>query len=757
MNLALCKRGHKKHESRMVMETNGQAEGQYFLKSKALDYFCNYLRQYKRMIYNQDFFKIIEESLDKDEVVAAFRRSIPEGSVPSTILLGGTWDEMVSRNNTREILEDFWVIKNTRAITRAVILELVEIIRAQLELERGGRDHFSERFNELCGLFKLSEIEGNVMLLCHLLSAKILEPPIQNQTTDKFRKLDKLMPWLETSAHLVRQAVGADQKLRKYNCIDDDLVFNPELNDFLYGWTNEPLASNFYMRAKGEALPWAFHGALAEKHGAILKDLILHRNPKRGLHILLYGAPGAGKTSFAKSLATELGLTCYGIVQDVKNDKTSRTCSTPDFRFGALRICDSHVDSTKSLLIVDEADEMLKGFLGGGGLLFALLGGESTASGDKGLLNSVLDEIKTPCIWIANTPARMLDPSSRRRFDYSIRFDKLTFDQRRSIWKNNVEKFKLEGLFPAELQDKLADKYEVSAGGITLVLQNLADLKPEASECEKWVEKLMAPHCELLGIQTDNSKLRPAADYSLEGLNIQGDIPLEQMVEAVRRFQAESKEGADGGIDRPRMNLLLSGAPGTGKTEFVKYLGSALKTKIVVKMGADLLDMYVGGTEQNIRRAFEEAEAEKAILFLDEIDGLLQNREQAVRSWEVTQVNELLHRLENFNGVMIGATNFTKNLDPAVVRRFTFKLEFRYLDEAGKVLFYERMFRAKLSPTESKWLVGIPDLAPGDFRTVRQGLHYLGKGITNEDRLAALERESQAKGHNRYTTKKIGF
>ncbi|NCC94343.1 MAG: hypothetical protein EOM10_13845, partial [Opitutae bacterium] len=84
--------------------------------------------------------------------------------------------------------------------------------------------------------------------------------------------------------------------------------------------------------------------------------------------------------------------------------------------------------------------------------------------------------------------------------------------------------------------------YEVSAGGISLVLKNLADVKPEAAECEKWVEKLLAPHCELLGIQTDKSKWMPAADYSLEGLNIQGDIPLERVVEAIRRFlnQAES-------------------------------------------------------------------------------------------------------------------------------------------------------------------------------------------------------------------------
>ena len=54
-------------------------------------------------------------------------------------------------------------------------------------------------------------------------------------------------------------------------------------------------------------------------------------------------------------------------------------------------------------------------------------------------------------------------------------------------------------------------------------------------------------------------------------------------------------------------------------------------------------------------------------------------------------------------------------------------------------------------------LAGIPDLAPGDFRTVRQGMYYLGGNAKNGDRLAALERESETKGKNRYSTKKIGF
>ena len=114
--------------------------------------------------------------------------------------------------------------------------------------------------------------------------------------------------------------------------------------------------------------------------------------------------------------------------------------------------------------------------------------------------------------------------------------------------------------------------------------------------------------------------------------------------------------------------------------------------------------------------------------------------------------------MENFKGVMIGATNFSANLDAAILRRFTFKIEFDYLDGEGKRLFFERMFGAELSPAETEKLAAIPRLAPGDYRTVRQSFFYLGNDVTNGERLAALERESAAKSGNRFAVRsKVGF
>lgn len=93
--------------------------------------------------------------------------------------------------------------------------------------------------------------------------------------------------------------------------------------------------------------------------------------------------------------------------------------------------------------------------------------------------------------------------------------------------------------------------------------------------------------------------------------------------------------------------------------------------------------MYVGQTEAQIAEAFDEAERTRSILFFDEADSFLRDRSGAMQGHEVSQVNEILTRMENFKGIFIAATNFDSSLDAASRRRFALKLGFGYLKPDG--------------------------------------------------------------------------
>jgi len=720
----------------------------HWKESKALGFFLNFISNHKGDIRDNDAFELVASLRSDLEWIEMINKAFPKNTIKRMQKWTDRSDRLDFADGKQEFLREIWAADFARNRLRKLLTTVVSEEMEKCPIEKYASEPFAQKVGELQQTLKLSDFETNVLLVLAFLRNNLLCLGFRRH--NQLDNQEFVAKCLDCDVGLVREALRSDHKIRRYDCVDDELDFNGDLFSFLCGVSEEPLTNSYYSRCQDETLPWDFYGSLSEKHGNMLKRIISSANENTPTNILLYGAPGTGKTSFAKTLAAELKRDCYIVSQDVSMKDDPSSCSSPEHRFGALHICAEQVDPANSLIIVDEADDMLRGHVS----LFALLNGGRETTGDKGLLNSVLDTVRVPTIWITNTPAEALDESSRRRFDYSIRFDPLNTTQRLAIWRNNVSKMKLEHLLTDAMQRKFAASYPVSAGGITLTLQNIAKLSPQPDEVESLVEKLMAPHCELLDISQNNDKLLPAKDYSLEGLNIKGNLALDRIVDAIRNFQ----QGNGDTVDRPRMNLLLSGAPGTGKTEFVKYLGSVLNTKIVVKMGSDLLDKYVGGTEKNIRRAFDEAEAEHAILFLDEIDGLVQSRERSVHTWEVTQVNELLHCMENFNGVMIGATNFSANLDSAVLRRFTFKLEFDYLDEAGKKLFFERMFHTMLTPEEYHELAMISKLTPGDFRTVRQSFFYLGGQTTNKDYIAALARESEVKNSNKYAPKsRIGF
>lgn len=183
----------------------------------------------------------------------------------------------------------------------------------------------------------------------------------------------------------------------------------------------------------------------------------------------------------------------------------------------------------------------------------------------------------------------------------------------------------------------------------------------------------------------------------------------------------------------------------------------------------ELHSKWVGETEKNIAAAFAQAEAGRSVLFIDEADSFLWGREGATASWQVSEVNEFLCRMERFQGILVCATNFMDRFDRAAVRRFSMKVRFDWLAPEGKRAFWDcilapllggdEQYRAERLPEgERRILERIPKLAPGDFKVVRQRFALQEtQELTARRLLEELEQEVRYKTSDGGSHRPIGF
>ena len=154
------------------------------------------------------------------------------------------------------------------------------------------------------------------------------------------------------------------------------------------------------------------------------------------------------------------------------------------------------------------------------------------------------------------------------------------------------------------------------------------------------------------------------------------------------------EEYAKYGITIPN-GILFYGPPGCGKTFFAKCLAEEIGVECMILTPASLKSKYVNATQENIAKMFKEAEKKAPIVvFIDEIDELLPNRESNdIHEMSKSAVNEFLAQMDQTaeKGILIiGATNFPNNIDPAALRSGRMEKKFYIAPpdfEARKAMF----------------------------------------------------------------------
>ena len=411
------------------------------------------------------------------------------------------------------------------------------------------------------------------------------------------------------------------------------------------------------------------------------------------MNILLHGPPGTGKTEFCKVLAERLDASLYSVGEsDDGGDEPVR-----GERLQELRLAQRLLAGNRgSLLLFDEMEDLLSDPFPAWGLFGPFSRMAQRNTGSKVFMHRLLEAAPTPTLWTMNSP-RGVSETILRRMMFAFELRRPTPRVRARIWTRELARHGIEA--GSEEVFALAREFEATPGvgaGATAA----AGLAGGGIDAVRHGVRSLS---RVLGCE------RPP-----QGPPLRFDLGLIQAdTDPVALAESLVRDDADRGF-----SLCLQGPPGTGKSAFARYLAERLGLEVLQKRASDLLSKWVGETEQQIAAAFAEARDAGAFLIFDEADSLLADRRGAHRSWEVSQVNEMLTWMESHPLPFACTTNFAEHLDPATLRRFVFKVRLDYLAPEQ----VEAAFRAYFAlpppagsptlppsrPATSRWCTGRP-------------------------------------------------
>ena len=463
---------------------------------------------------------------------------------------------------------------------------------------------------------------------------------------------------------------------------------------------------------------------------SLLRNAVQRKEP--GVNVLLYGPPGTGKTELAKVVAQAAGLELFEVEYA---DRDGNSLSGRD-RYRSLQIAQVFLKgSAQAALLFDEVEDVFPPNSSEAAQLLAraeqVAAPASGSVSGKAWVNQILESNPVPTLWVTNR-IEQIDPAFRRRFAYHLELKSPPPGAREGLVRKTLQGVSVSDAFVA----RLTGRKGLTPAQIRTAVRFAGLATSEQASLESLIERQLKNADLALGNHAAHAGLRVSVTtYDLAMLNVETRFELPRVVQALK--------------SRGHGTLCFYGAPGTGKTALAEHIARSLERPLLVKQASDLMSKYVGETEQHMAAMFREAEAEKAVLLLDEADSFLQDRRGAQRTYEVTEVNEMLQGMERYNGIFICTTNLLDRIDQAALRRFTFKIRFKPLtaDQRETMFVTEALAgrREALTPPLSTRLQRLEQLCPGDFAAVKRQVEILATSFSAEEFLAQLEAEHRIK------------
>ena len=473
---------------------------------------------------------------------------------------------------------------------------------------------------------------------------------------------------------------------------------------------------------------------------ALLRNAVARKEP--GVNVLLYGPPGTGKTELAKVAAQAAGLELYEVEYA---DRDGNSLSGRD-RYRSLQISQVFLKgSSRVALLFDEVEDVFPPISTEAAQLMARMDtGDGAPTGSvsgKAWVNQLLETNPVPVIWVTNR-IEQIDLAFRRRFQYHLELKSPPPGAREALVGRALAGVAVDGAFSA----RLAGRRGLTPAQIRTAVK-FAQLAGDGTGVETLIERQLGNADKALGNSlAERGARRVVTQYDLSLVNTESRFEVPKIIEALRR--------------KGFGTLCFYGPPGTGKTALAEHIAQELQHNLMIRQASDLVSKFVGETEQNMAKMFAEAQAEEAVLLLDEADSFLRSRRLAERSYEISEVNEMLQGMERHAGVFICTTNLFLELDEAALRRFTFKIQFKPLTPPQR----ERMYVAEalggvaqvLTEEQRQRLSKLDALTPGDFASVKRQVDVLGEVFEPDEFLSQLEAEHRVKPEVRQQ-RSIGF